>query len=121
MYVTLGFLFLMLGGLGYVVPGLPGTPLLLVAAWLFSMSSDRLYTWMTTNRWFGQTVADYRDGLGMTRRVKVVAIASMAFVVPISVVFGATQLWARLAIVATAVAGVVFILTRPTRHLVGEA
>lgn len=34
--------------------------------------------------------------------------------------YGATRLWARLAIVATAVAGVVFILTRPTRRLVGE-
>lgn len=116
-YATLGTIVLVLGIAGYILPGLPGTPLLLVAAWLFSMSNERLYRWMTTNRWFGQTVADYREGLGIPRRVKAVAITSMSLVVPLSVAFGPGGWIFRSTIVGTAIVGVVFILTRPTREL----
>lgn len=120
MYISLGFLLLIGGIVGYVVPGLPGTPLLLVAAWLFSMSSERLYRWVTTNRWFGQTIADYRAGLGISRRAKIAAVGSMAVVVPLSVAFGTTNWLIRLAIIALALIGVGFILTRPTRELALE-
>jgi uncharacterized protein len=120
MYITLGFLFLLGGIAGYLVPGLPGTPLLLVAAWLFSMSSERLYTWMTTNHWFGQAITDYRAGLGISRRTKIVAVGSMMVVVPLSVVFGTTSWLLRLGIVALALIGAGFVLTRPTRELVLE-
>lgn len=120
MYISLGFLLLLGGIVGYVVPGLPGTPLLLVAAWLFSMSSERLYRWVTTNRWFGQTIADYRAGLGISRRAKIAAVGSMAVVVPLSVAFGTTSWLIRLAIIALALIGVGFILTRPTRELALE-
>ena len=121
MYLTIGFLVLMLGVAGYVVPGLPGTPLLLVAAWLFSMSSDRLYRWMTTNRWFGQTIADYRNGLGISRRVKVIAVTSMAIVIPLSLLLGMEN-WALRGLVLTlGVIGAVFVLTRPTREPNAEA
>lgn len=119
-YATLGILFLSLGVAGYILPGLPGTPLLLVSAWLFSMSNDRLYTWMTTNRWFGQTVADYRAGLGISRRTKTVAIASMAIVAPISLIFGPDEWVVRSLVVAGVIAGIVFVSTRPTRESTPE-
>ena len=82
LYATMGVVLLAVGIAGFVIPGLPGTPLLLVAAWLFSMSSQRLYDWTTTNRWFGQAVADYRAGLGIPRRTKIVAVTMVAIVSP---------------------------------------
>jgi len=121
MYMTLGFLFLLGGIAGYLVPGLPGTPLLLVAAWLFSMSNERLHRWMTTNRWFGRTIADYRAGLGIARRTKAVAVGSMAVVLPLSVAFGTTSWVIRLAMIALGLVGVGFIITRPTRESVLES
>jgi hypothetical protein len=117
MFSTIGFLFLMLGIAGYLIPGLPGTPLLLVAAWLFSMSSERLYRWMTTNRWFGRTISDYMAGLGISRRVKTIAIVSMAVFVPISVMMGTDDWRLRLLITALGATGAIFVLTRPTRDL----
>jgi len=116
LYATLGVLVLGVGIAGFVIPGLPGTPLLLVAAWLFSMSSQRLYDWTTTNRWFGQAIADYRAGLGIPRRVKVMAITMVAVVISISV-FVAIQDWGlRLLIAGLGLFGIGFILTRPTRE-----
>jgi uncharacterized membrane protein YbaN (DUF454 family) len=118
--VVVGLAATALGIAGFVVPGLPGTPLLLVAAWAFSMSSDRLYRWTVTNRWFGQAVADYRAGLGITRRIKAISVISVVVMVGLSVGFALETRWARGAVVALGVVGIAFILTRPTRESILE-
>ena len=118
MMLLAGLVMTGLGIAGFVLPGLPGTPLLLVAAWLFSMASDRLYRWMVTNPWFGQTLADYRAGLGIPRRIKTVAVTMVAVVVSLSVGLALDALWLRLLIGALGVYGAFFILTRPTRETV---
>jgi uncharacterized membrane protein YbaN (DUF454 family) len=117
---ALGLLFLGLGFAGFVVPGLPGTPLLLVAAWLFSMSNDRLYGWMLTNRWFGEVVSDYRAGLGITRRMKWTAVVSMSVVIALSITFGFEDWRLKGLLAALGAVGVWFILSRPTRLVSGE-
>ncbi len=116
--VVLGLAALGLGIAGFVVPGLPGTPFLLVAAWAFSMSNARLYRWMLTNRWFGPTLADYRAGLGIPRKIKIIAVTSVVVVVTLSVTFGLDRLWLRALVAGLGVVGVAFIVTRPTRELV---
>ena len=113
-----GLMMTGLGIAGFVVPGLPGTPLLLVAAWLFSMSNDRLYRWMVTNRWFGQAIADYRAGLGIRRRIKITAVTMVIVVVSLSVGWGLDSPWLRIGVAALGAYGVYFILTRPTRETV---
>jgi hypothetical protein len=116
--VAAGVVVLGLGVIGLVLPGLPGTPLLLVAAWLFSMTNARLYRWMVTNRWFGATLADYRAGLGIPRRTKLVVVSTVVVVVGTSATFALEGVW-RLAIAALGAIGIGFILTRPTRQVVG--
>jgi uncharacterized membrane protein YbaN (DUF454 family) len=117
MALASGVALLGLGFAGFFLPGLPGTPFLLVAAWLFSLSNPRLYRWMVTNRWFGQIVADYRAGLGIPRRIKLIAVSTVVVVVSVSVGL-ALEGWLRLAVGALGVVGIAFILTRPTRELV---
>ena len=120
--VLVGLVATGLGIAGFVVPGLPGTPFLLVAAWAFSMSSDRLYRWMVTNRWFGSEIADYRAGFGIRRRVKVVAVCSVVVMVGLSAGLALDTVWARISVVALGLVGISFILTRPTREVVlGES
>ena len=120
-YVALGVVFLGIGILGYVVPGLPGTLFLLIAAWLFSMSHPRLYRWMMTNRWFGQTLSDYRSGLGIPRRIKFISVSAIAVSVTASIGFAIDNPWGRLALAALGAYGIYFILTRPTREAMIEA
>jgi uncharacterized membrane protein YbaN (DUF454 family) len=115
-YVILGLFCLAIGAVGVGLPGLPGTPFLLVAVWLFSMSNERLHRWMLTNRWFGNVLADYSAGLGIPRRIKAVAVGSVILVVTGSVTYGVNDWWARAALVGLAIVGIVFILTRPTRE-----
>lgn len=117
-YAAAGLVVLGLGIAGFVIPGLPGTPLLLVAAWLFARSNQRLYRWTTTNRWFGHHVADYRAGLGIRRRVKVIAVVMVVIVVSYSVFVALDHLGLQLLVGGLGIYGIWFILTRPTRETV---
>jgi len=69
-----GTLCVALALLGMFVPVLPTTPLLLLAAVCYARSSQRFYTWLMTNRWFGEYIRNYREGRGIPRRQKVLTI-----------------------------------------------
>ncbi len=69
-----GALCVVIGAVGVVVPLLPTTPFLLLAAACFARSSERFYSWLMNHRWFGPTIRNYRERRGTTRRVKIVSI-----------------------------------------------
>ena len=70
-YLMLGFLGLGLGALGAVLPLLPAFLFLLVAAYGFGKSSDRLDRWFKGTRLYRENLADLAAGRGMTRRAKI--------------------------------------------------
>lgn len=116
-YGFLGFVFLGVGIAGFYLPVLPGTLNLLVAVYFFSMSSERMYRWMLTNDLFGRELQDYRAGLGIPRRVKVVAIASIILSVGLSVSLILHNPWARAGMAAFGLVGIAYILSQPTREV----
>lgn len=116
-YGAFGFVFLGIGIAGWFVPGLPGFVNLLVALWFFSQSSDRMHRWMLTNRLFGRALLDYKSGLGMPRKIKVIAVASIAVAVTLSAGFVLQNLWLRAGLVALGLYGIWFVTTRPTREI----
>lgn len=69
--VLLGAIGLALGVLARFVPGLPTTPFWLLAGWAWSRSSERLHTWLLTNRYLGPHVVVLRTERAVTRRVKI--------------------------------------------------
>lgn len=69
--------------MGVVVPGLPTTPFLLLASWLFYRSSPRLQQWLLAS-WLGRYIRDYQRRGGMTARQKAGAIGIMAAMVLLS-------------------------------------
>ncbi len=116
-YAVLGFIFLGIGIFGFFVPGPPGTVFLLVALYLFSMSNERMYRWMITNKYFGQTLVDYRSGLGIPRRIKAIAVTCIVLAVGYSAGFVIEPTWIRLTLVALGIYGVWFVLSRPTTEV----
>lgn len=79
LYVGLGFGFVGLGALGVVLPGLPTTPFMLLAAWMFSKSSPRFHAWLWTHRIFGPYVRGWAQHRVIPFRVKVLASSVMLF------------------------------------------
>ena len=75
--VSLGLVCLVLGIVGYVLPGLPGTIWLIIAATLFIRSSDRLYRVVVQNRLFGRQVREFLETGAMPLRAKVMSLTSM--------------------------------------------
>lgn len=116
LWVALGFVFVGIGAVGVVVPGLPTTPLLLLAAACFARSSPRLYAWLLANRTFGPLIADYRAGRGVSLRVKASALTMMAVFVAFALLVPLRgRPWPSLAVLALAVWGAAFIARIPTR------
>src|SRR5262245_65447485 len=75
--MTVGFAAVGIGMVGIVVPGLPTTGFFVLAAACFARSSPRFERWVLDLPSVGPLVRDYRDGLGMPRLAKVIAIAMM--------------------------------------------
>ncbi|MCF7929118.1 MAG: YbaN family protein [Spirochaetales bacterium] len=83
-FFLLALLSLGLGVLGIFLPLLPTTPFLLVAAFFFVRSSDRMYTWLIGHPVLGRYIRDYLRYRAISRRAKIVSIASMDGMIAIS-------------------------------------
>ena len=72
--VAAGIVSLALGVLGVFLPLLPTVPLVLLSGYCFARSSERMHTWLISNRHFGAIIRNFESGQGIARRVKVRAI-----------------------------------------------
>jgi hypothetical protein len=115
---VLGLICLALIPLSYL-PGIPTFDLILLAAFLFSMSSDRMYGWMLNHRYFGRVIRGYRDH-GLTLRMKWIAAIGITASLLVSGIFLADALWIRLVLGAVGVYALWFVFSRPTRDLASE-
>ena len=70
-YIVLGCIGVGLGALGAVLPLLPAFPFLLLAAFCFARSSERLNRWFTGTRLYKDNLESYVKGQGMTKKTKV--------------------------------------------------
>ena len=118
-YLVAGLVFVGIGGIGIFVPGLPTTVFFIMAAWCFSRSSKRLEQWVLNLPGIGPMVKDYRSGLGMPRRAKVIAIGCIVVAVGLSAGLAITKLTVRLIVLAVGAIGVWYVGIRvPTRETV---
>jgi len=118
-WIGAGLISAGVGGIGVIVPGLPTTVFMIIAAWCFSKSSPRLEQWVLDMPGVGVLVSDYRDGLGMPRRAKYMAIGCIVFFVGLSTIVMLDLTWLRLAVLALGLVGVAYVGWRvPTRETV---
>lgn len=71
LYLLIGFLGVVLGAIGAVVPMLPAFPFLLMAAFGFGKSSERLERWFKGTRLYRENLEDFVSKRGMTRKAKI--------------------------------------------------
>jgi uncharacterized protein len=98
-----GTISLGLGVLGIFVPLLPTTCFLLVAAWCYARSSQRLYDRLMRARWIGEYLRRYRDERAIPIHVKIASLVMMWITIGYSVVMFPNVL-VRGALLATAIA-----------------
>ena len=76
-WIVLGCIGVGLGAVGAVLPLLPTFPFLLLAAFSFAKSSERLHTWFVNTKLYKKNLESYVQGKGMTRPTKLRIIATV--------------------------------------------
>jgi uncharacterized membrane protein YbaN (DUF454 family) len=115
-YLTLGFLMLGLGVVGTILPGIPTTMPIVLAAFFFSKSSQRFDDWMLNHKLFGPLIRDWRAGVGFSARAKTIAIAAIVVTFTITLVWVIDNTAARIGLTALAVGIATYILWLPTKQ-----
>ena len=109
-YITIGLICVGLGVLGVIMPGLPTTPFLLLASWLFYRSSPRLQKWLLAS-WLGKYIRGYQRRGGMTATQKAGAVGVMTVMVLLSTfVFIPEGSMARIIVPIVGVVGVLTVI-----------
>lgn len=111
-FFVLGMISLGLIPLSYL-PGIPTFDLVLLAAFFFSMSSERMHSWMLNHRYFGRIIRGYREN-GLTTRMKWVAAVSITGSLLVSGVVLTSNPLIRVILVMVGVYAIWFVFSRPT-------
>lgn len=113
--IAAGWLSLALGIVGVVVPLLPTTPFVLLAAACFARSSERFHHWLLGHRFFGPIIQGYLDGSGIPRRAKVTAVSMALLTLPPSTVLLVPSRPVQVALFLLAALLVIYLMRLPTR------
>ena len=112
LYKVIGLVFVGLAVLGAVLPVLPTTPFLLVAAACFAKSSPYLYQKLLENRVFGPLIRDWQQHRSIPRRGKIAALISIVLAVSWSCYVLDSWYW-QLLVVALVTPSFIFLYRLP--------
>lgn len=90
LYISVGIIGLGLGAVGAVMPMLPAFPFLMLAAYCFGKSSERLDQWFRNTKLYKDNLEDYVSGRGMTRKAKIRVVITVTLLMSIGflIMFG---------------------------------
>lgn len=113
LFTTAGILSLALGSAGIIIPGLPTTPFVLLAAYFFVRSSPRLHAWLISHPRFGSLIVRFQEGKGLPLRLKIFALATAYGFVSISIII-LDVLFLRILLILLILTATVYMMRIPT-------
>jgi uncharacterized membrane protein YbaN (DUF454 family) len=113
-YVVLGTIALAVGALGLLLPVLPTTPFVILAAACYYRGSERLHAWILNSRWFGEPIRNFQAGRGLTRNMKTRAVSLMWATIIVSAVFFVNSLVVRAVVFGVAICVTIYLFRLPT-------
>lgn len=114
LFIIIGLICLGFGIIGYVIPGMPGTIWLIIAAALFVRSSDRLYKFVVNNRFFGRQVRGFLETGEIPLKAKILSLSSMWLFSIISIFLTPYNWMFKASILLLSIIGTIYIISRPT-------
>ncbi|MBC8314767.1 MAG: YbaN family protein [Bacteroidales bacterium] len=111
-----GWFFIGLALAGAIIPLVPTTPFLLIAAACFYRSSSRFYQWLMNNKLFGQYIRDYKEKKGVPLNVKLVTLIFLWSSILVSAFILVPILWLQILLIAIAVAVTIHIALIKTKR-----
>lgn len=82
-YITIGCISLGLGAIGSVLPFLPTVPFLLLSAFCFAGSSEKLDTWFKNTKLYKNNLESFVKGSGMTAltKIKIMTVVTLLLII----------------------------------------
>jgi len=116
LFIAFGFISLGLGIVGIIVPGLPTTPLVLLAAYFFSKSSKRFHQWLLDNRIFGKYIKDYQENPSIPLKTKIISQLMMWAMITYSTLYLIPSIYGQVSVILLGLVGSWYVLLHiPTR------
>lgn len=112
-FLLLGFVMLALGFIGALLPVMPTTIFLILAAWCFGRSSPRLEAWLLSHPAFGQLLLDWREHGAMSRKAKRAACIGIAIGYVLFLATASPSLWLACFVAGVMLASAIWIVKRP--------
>lgn len=113
LYFLLGLIAVLLGIIGAFLPLMPTTIFLILAAFCFSRSSERLQAWLHGHPRFGPAILDWERERAIGRRSKIMACCGMAIGFVIFHVTAGPALWLAGLVAAILLGCALYVTTRP--------
>ena len=107
-WAALGFLMFGLGALGVALPFLPTTPFMLVAAFCFARSSERLNAWFHSTRLYKRVLEGYVRNRAMSVRAKLTILVPVTILLTIGFLMMGRVPVGRIVLVVVWIAHVVY-------------
>ncbi len=98
-YLVTGLLSLMLGFIGALIPLLPSFPFLLLSAYCFGRSSQKLHTWFMSTKLYKNNLESYVKGEGLKFDVKVRLVIMISLALLIGFMLMPNIFWFRVVLV----------------------
>ncbi len=112
--IVTGTISVGLGFLGIVLPLLPTTPFLLLAAACYIRSSERFYHWLIYHKWFGSYIRNYREGRGIPLSAKITAITLIWVTIGFSALFVVPVVFVKILLILIAIGVTIYLLSIKT-------
>ena len=112
--ILAGTIFLGLAVIGIILPLVPTTPFLLLAAACYARGSTRFSNWLLGNRFFGKVVENYREGKGIPLKLKVLSISLLWITIGCSAAFAIHILAVQIILILIAFGVTLHIMFLPT-------
>lgn len=103
-----------LGIAGYILPVMPGTTFILIAAYCFARSNEKWYNKLLDNKYVGQTIKDFKAGKGMSLKAKITALVCILLSIGLSMYF-ATNDYVRIFLVVCCIIATACVLLQKTK------
>lgn len=97
---------------GIILPLLPTVPFLLLAAFFFAKSSQRLHTWLLNHKIFGTMIEDWNSRGAINKKAKYLSTLSVVLVIGVSLILALKPLILFIQIALLSLV-MLFIWTRP--------
>jgi len=117
LFLMAGFISMIFGFIGMFLPILPTTPFMILAAFCFSKSSEKLHKWLLSRPHIGKLITDWeKDGV-IRMKAKIYSTIVIIPLFSYTLIFVNVNNWVKAVLVLIAISVLSFIWSRPSKPL----